>query len=258
MNLHILLFSSLVFLMALPATGKRNSNQTIDNFNEAKKYLAKNLDAFNHRTIYCSCITDAKKVNLESCGYKIQKNPNRASRLEWEHVVPAEAFGKSFPEWRGLASQCERKTRKLKGRKCAETNPEFDKMEGDLYNLFPEIGELNGLRSNYSMANLDSSTRNFGNCKVKLAHRKFEPQDSAKGIVARTYLNFNNRYPNRGIVSNKNEKLFLDWNKQYPITRLECKRWDLFEKPNGYRHFFSAQCLGLNVDWKLDAVSPSR
>ena len=28
-------------------------------------------------------------IDLESCGYKVRKNENRASRVEWEHVVPA-------------------------------------------------------------------------------------------------------------------------------------------------------------------------
>lgn len=240
-SLLIVLFISLN-LFARKSHNYFNEPQTIDNFAEAKKYLNKHLDLYDKKTIYCSCNVSGKKVDLQSCGYKIQKNAKRASRLEWEHVVPAEAFGNSFVEWRDGAAACVKKGKKFKGRKCAETNPEFAKMESDLYNLFPEIGELNGLRSNYSMAALTGSDYDFGACKVKLQDRKFEPQDASKGIVARTYLNFDNRYPGRGVVSGKNRPLFEAWDKMYPVTELECNRWQKFEAVNGYKHLFADRC----------------
>lgn len=240
-SLLIVLFISLN-LFARKSHNYFKEPQTIDNFAEAKKYLNKHLDLYGNKTIYCSCSVTGKKIDLESCGYKTQKNAKRASRLEWEHVVPAEAFGNSFVEWREGSSSCIKKGKKFKGRKCAETNPEFQKMESDLYNLFPEIGELNGLRSNYSMAALTSSDYDFGKCKVKLEDRKFEPQDASKGIVARTYLNFDNRYPGKGIISGKNKPLFEAWDKMYPVTELECSRWKKFEKINGYKHLFIDKC----------------
>lgn len=223
------------------------SKPTINDFSQAKKYLHQNLGLYENKTIYCSCNANGKNVDLKSCGYKIQKDPKRAARLEWEHVVPAEAFGQSFVEWREGSPKCVKKGKKFKGRKCAETNPEFNKMESDIYNLFPEIGELNGLRSNYSMAALTGSDRDFGGCTVKLQDRKFEPQDASKGIVARTYLNFENRYPGRGVVSEKNRSLFEAWNKMYPVTDLECRRWKKFEKLNGYKHLFAGECKRLQA-----------
>lgn len=162
--------------------------------------------------------------------------------MEWEHVVPAQAFGQSFVEWRESSPKCKKGSRQFKGRKCAETNPIFQKMEADLYNLFPEIGELNGLRNNFSMAALTGSQYDFGDCKAKIEDKKFEPMDFAKGIVARTYLNFEHQYPGHGVISNKNEKLFEAWNKTYPITELECKRWKALEPKQGYRHLFASQC----------------
>lgn len=240
-SLLIVLFISLN-LFARKSHNYFNEHQTIDNFAEAKKYLNKHLDLYDNKTIYCSCSVIGKKIDLESCGYRTQKNVKRASRLEWEHVVPAEAFGNSFVEWREGSTGCIKKGKKFKGRKCAETNPEFQKMESDLFNLFPEIGELNGLRSNYSMAALTSSDYDFGRCKVKLEDRKFEPQDASKGIVARTYMNFDNRYPGKGIISGKNKPLFEAWDKMYPVTELECSRWKKFEKINGYKHLFIDRC----------------
>lgn len=244
MKLFLLL--GLIFDFSVVFASPYQANKTIHKFNDAKKYLSLHLDLYENKTIYCSCSIIKKNVDLGSCGYKFQKDFKRASRVEWEHVVPAEAFGKSFIEWRTGTANCIRKTRTLKGRKCAETNAEYNRMESDLYNLFPEIGELNGLRSNYSMAALTESARDFGGCKVKLLNRKFEPQDSAKGIVARTYFNFENRYPKRGIVSNKNKLLFEAWDKMYPVTEVECRRWKRLEQVNGYTHLFASRCRKLD------------
>lgn len=214
-------------------------------FPEAKLFLNKNLELFESKTIYCGCTVQGRQIDLTSCGYRVQRDTKRARRLEWEHVVPAENFGRSFSEWRDGAPECIRNGRPFRGRKCAETNPEFQRMEADLYNLFPEIGELNGLRSNFSMAELSRSNYNFGDCEAKIENRKFEPMDFAKGVVARTYLNFEYRYPGHGVVSNKNRNLFQAWDKLYPVTSLECSRWEALEKSAGYRHLFAERCASI-------------
>ena len=99
-------------------------------------------------------MTTKKEVDFTSCGYMPQKDNKRAHRIEWEHVVPAEAFGQSFKEWREGHPDCvDNRGKSFKGRKCAEkVNPEFRQMQADMYNLYPAVGEVNGLRSNYSMA----------------------------------------------------------------------------------------------------------
>jgi deoxyribonuclease-1 len=103
-------------------------------------------------------------------------------------------------------------------------------MEADLYNLFPEVGELNGLRSNYSMAEVSALGRfagtTFGGCSAKIFQSKFEPMDFAKGTVARAYFYMDWAYPGHGIISDKNRKLFEAWDKLHPIEKWEC---DLFE-----------------------------
>ncbi|HXH74478.1 MAG TPA: endonuclease [Bacteriovoracaceae bacterium] len=197
-------------------------------FREAKVHLPQ-IHSDNLLTLYCGCKYVGKDVDLKSCGYKVHKNARRASRLEWEHVVPAEAFGRSFVEWREGHQKCTKKSKKYKGRKCARKNKEFAQMEADLYNLYPEIGELNGLRSNFSMTDFGENeslkgAKTFGACPAIVMNRKFEPMDSAKGIVARVYMYMADAYPNRGIISNKNEKLFEAWNTKYPVTDGECVR----------------------------------
>ena len=214
-------YMAVLLVLSFSVWGK--GSDEVDTFSEAKKVAAK-IHKGHETTIYCGCKYSGKVIDLKSCGYKVQNDAKRAARLEWEHVVPAEAFGNSFKEWREGTSACVKKGKQFKGRKCAGTNPEFARMEADLYNLWPEIGELNGLRSNYSMAALTRSDYDFGGCKAKLQDRKFEPMDMAKGIVARTYMYMDGAYPNRGIISDKNKKLFEAWDKMYPVTPWECER----------------------------------
>lgn len=222
----------LIALFPLPAFAL--GNVQIPEFNQAKRQINE-IHKDHATTLYCGCKYQGNKIDLHSCGYEVRSNPRRAIKLEWEHVVPAEAFGNSFKEWRqGDPIRCVKKSgKKFKGRRCAKTNPEFARMEADLYNLWPEIGELNGLRSNYSMAQLPKNAPSFGGCKAKIEDRKFEPMDAAKGIVARTYLYMDQAYPGRGVISGKNEKLFAAWDKLHPVTPWECERAKRIKKVQG-------------------------
>jgi len=64
----------------------------------------------------------------------------------------------------------------------------FRLMGADLYNLYPSIGEVNGDRSNYSMAIIPGEKRKYGQCDVEIKKRKVEPMESVRGNFARTYL----------------------------------------------------------------------
>jgi len=219
LSVILILNGSLAFVDAFAA-----GNVQIDSFAQAKRH-AKEIHLEQQVTIYCPCRYKGKTIDLASCGYTPYKSYKRARRLEWEHVVPAEAFGKSFSEWRDGADVCRKGKRSYKGRKCARRNRYFARMEADLYNLWPSVGELNGLRSNYSMAQIPGAGAiSFGKCSAKVEDRKFEPMDEFKGVVARTYFYMESQYPGRGIVSNKNMPLFQAWDNKFPATPWECKR----------------------------------
>lgn len=213
-----------LLIASIDSTNGQNTN--IPDFRRAKKILPVVFKGFE-RTLYCRCPYQGKKVDLKSCGFKSMQPSRRSQRIEWEHVVPAEAFGQSFVEWRIGDPKCKTKKRVYKGRRCAEKNAQFSKMEADLYNLFPEIGEVNAARSNFSMAEVDGFGKflglTFGECRAKVFNRKFEPMDFAKGIVARTYLYMEQAYPGHGIVSEKNRKLFEAWDRAHPVTSEECE-----------------------------------
>ena len=97
----------------------------------------------------------------------------------------------------------------------------------------PEIGELNALRSNLPMGEVQDETHPFGRCDVKLADNAFEPRPEVRGDVARTYMYMSAAYPKRGIISRKNQKLFAAWSEMDPVDGWECERARRIEKAQG-------------------------
>lgn len=215
-----------VFLFLLPAMAFSAGNESIPSFNKAKKILLQDIYSDYRQTFYCKSDFDARKKVFHTNGYIPVKDDKRANRLEWEHVVPAHAFGQSFREWREGDPQCvNSKGKAFKGRKCTEKmNPLFRYMQADMHNLVPAIGEVNGLRSNYSFAMIPGEERRFGSCDMEISNRKAEPPEEIRGEIARTYFYMNEAYPGRGIISNKNRKLFEAWDRQDPVSAWECTR----------------------------------
>ena len=160
---------------------------------------------------------------------------NRNFYLEWEHVVPAHAFGQSFVEWREGHPDCVKSNGKTyKGRSCAEkTSEPFQLMEADLYNLRPAIGEVNGDRSNYDYAMIDGEQRKYGACNMEIEGSKAEPPDNRFGDIARTYFYMESAYPGHGIVSNADEKLLASWDAMDPVDAWECERYRLIKEIQG-------------------------
>jgi deoxyribonuclease-1 len=224
--------------VVMGADGIQTGNTTNDSFNKSKQLLHSVIykDSTSRQDIYCGCKYDEKKeVDFNSCGYKPEKDNTRAHRIEWEHAVPAEAFGQSFKEWREGSPDCvDNRGKPFKGRKCAEkVSLEYRRMQADMYNLYPAVGEVNGLRSNYSMAMIPGSNYRFGECRTKIEDRKIEPRPEVRGEIARTYFYMEQAYPGRGIISGKNEKLFQAWDKADPVDEWECERASRIAKIQG-------------------------
>ena len=123
--------------------------------------------SIQHRTIIiavtASSFDEEFTLDHSTSGFEHRKNETRANRLEWEHIVPAQAFGQSFIEWTEGHPDCiDSKGETYKGRKCAsKANEQFELMEADMYNLVPAIGEVNGDRSNYGYATLQGELREY-------------------------------------------------------------------------------------------------
>lgn len=221
-------------LIALPIMALASGNTTNDSFNTAKRMLEHQV-YFDHRvTLYCGAEFNAQKRVTLPPGFTTPAHKKRATKIEWEHAVPAENFGRAFPEWRDGDPQCIGKNGKpFKGRRCAEkVNMEYRHMQADMYNLFPAIGSVNAVRSNKQYSALPGSASAFGSCPAKVDGKRFEPPDRAKGQVARSALYMADSYP-KYRLSRQQLQLFEAWDKMYSVDAWECTRVKRIEKLQG-------------------------
>lgn len=221
-------------LIALPIMALASGNTTNDSFNTGKRMLERQV-YFDHRvTLYCSAEFDAQKNMRPLTGFTTPAHEKRANRVEWEHAVPAENFGRAFTEWREGSPECVNKNGKpFKGRRCAEkVNMEYRHMQADMYNLFPAIGAVNAVRSNKQYSVLPSAPSAFGSCPAKVDGNRFEPPDRAKGQVARASLYMADSYP-KYRLSSQQQKLFEAWDKMFPVDAWECMRAKRIEALQG-------------------------
>ncbi|WP_447592479.1 endonuclease [Aquipseudomonas campi] len=200
-----------VFLLACAILSPAHG-QPPRTFSEAKK-MAWPLYAKQSVEFYCGCRYNGNQVDLRSCGYVPRKNPQRASRIEWEHIVPAWVIGHQRRCWQQGGR-----------RNCSSNDKVYQRAEADLFNLVPSIGEINGDRSNYSYAWLPQKADQYGACKtvVDFKARKVMPRAQVRGMIARTYFYMRDRYGLR--LSKQDLRLFEVWHKQYPVDRWERQR----------------------------------
>ncbi len=225
MRLHFNIIPVIALALSLGNATKVTANAPAS-FSQAKKVAAEIYDS-QPKSFYCDCtiINEGKKriPDLKSCGYEIRKQSVRANRIEWEHVVPAWAFGHQLQCWQEG------------GRKnCSRNSEQFRRMEADLHNLVPAVGEINGDRSNYRFAVLPHTGNMYGQCsfKVDFKQRAAEPPVSKRGEIARIYLYMSKKYDFK--LSSQQRKLFEAWDKMYPVTPWELKRNQQISKVQGW------------------------
>ncbi|WP_337025607.1 deoxyribonuclease I [Pantoea anthophila] len=204
---------ALLFAPAADAINLNNYHQ--NNFQQAKTFAAA-INADAPGSFYCGCkITwQGKKgiPDLNSCGYQVRKNANRAARIEWEHVMPAWEFGHQRQCWQDG------------GRKNCNKDPNYRRIETDLHNLQPAVGEVNGDRGNFAYSQWNGSEKQYGQCEMKIDFKlkQAEPPARARGAIARTYFYMRDQYHLR--ISRQQTQLFTAWDKLYPVTPWECER----------------------------------
>ncbi|KLE00245.1 endonuclease [Aliarcobacter butzleri] len=193
-----------------------------ESFSESKKLL-KEIYKDNQTTFYCGCKYDSSNkgnmIDRNSCGYvprneltKKGKENERTNRIEWEHIMPAENFGRHLACW------------KDGGRKACSKDPIFNKMEADMHNLVPAIGELNADRSNFRYGADKPKVGMYGECKFEVdfdANRAYV-RDEIKGDIARAYLYMSKTYNIN--LSDQERKLMEAWDKQDPIDEWEIEK----------------------------------
>ena len=199
------------WLTLFPSLLLAQGNTTIESFQTAKHMLSEVYK--DHRiTFYCGAeYSEYGEIRLPE-GFSTTKYENRATRVEWEHSVPAEAFGRNFPEWkRGGRMHIER------------VNREYRLIQADMYNSYPSIGAVNAMRSNYEYTEFLGNSQNFGTCEMKVAKGKAEPPNHARGQIARTYLYMQDSYPQFHMGA-RQQKLMEKWDSEFPVDTWGCIR----------------------------------
>lgn len=231
-TLFILLLTTLLF----------SANES---FSKSKKELRKIYQG-HQTTIYCDCNYNYKDkknmIDKESCGYiprnKLSKKGKvnvRTNRIEWEHLIPAENFGRQFSCWRDGNPKCiNSKGKTFKGRKCCEkVNKRYRIMQADMHNLFPAVGELNADRKNFRFDFEVGKSGQYGQCQfnVDFKARRAKVKEELRGVIARDYLYFNKQY---GMKLSKQElQKYEAWNRQYPPSEWEKERNKKVAKQQG-------------------------
>lgn len=209
-------------------------------FSSAKKIL-KEIYKAHPQTFYCGCGIEwqsKKKLtpNTAYCDYSPRneltrsgKVNKRAQRIEWEHIVSAWEFGHQLQCWQDG------------GRKACKKVGKFKVMEGDLHNLVPAIGEVNGDRSNFRFRMIDGENHVYGKCdaEVDFKAKAFEPAPEVRGDIARTYFYFEGRYNLK--ISRQQKQLFNAWDKQDPVSEDECKIHTAKTKHQGWPNPYVAK-----------------
>ena len=214
--IHRLSFLIITFLLQLPQS---HADSTI-NFTKAKKLLSKNAKELGLKSFYCGCDIEWRDLKgspiTNKCGYTPRKSfsksgeiNERAKRIEWEHVMPAYRLSKNLSCWANG------------GRKACKNDQKFNQMEGDLNNLVPAIGEVNGDRSNFEYGIIPGEVRLYGQCdfEIDFKAKKAEPREDIRGDIARIYFYMKDTY-NLSLPSDT-LKLMEAWGNADPVSEDE-------------------------------------
>ncbi len=215
----------------------------LTSFTTAKKKARSEVYPDHRITLYCGCAyshsTSASGgvIDATACGYEVRVDATRGGRLEWEHIMPAFEFGQLRSCWKAGHLDCVKSDgTPFKGRKCCTksgVDPEFRKMEADLHNLAPSVGELNADRSKHPYGMVPGEPREYGACDFEVggSPKIAEPMESILGDVARVWLYMSEAYNVR--LSREERAMFKAWHEADPVDAFEVLRDQRIEAIQG-------------------------
>lgn len=230
-------------LIIVPET--RAMPSRTNSFNLTKKILTSIHTEIGHlETLYCGCPykiagSSGGEINRTACELKARRNVQRASRVEWEHVVPASWIGRKRECWvRGDQLCVDANGSSYRGRRCCAkkgVDPEFVAAYTDMHNLFPVVGEINADRSNHSFGEVTGEDRKYGKCDFEVGERPrvAEPAKSVRGEVARAMLYMMNTY---SVDVGMTEEELRAWHEADLPESWEVERAALIEAESGRRN----------------------
>jgi len=243
-------------LLLLWGCGEKKTNTRYESFTEVKEILLNEIYEGNRVTFYCGCTFGKnKKVRC-----KVGRG-QRASVVEWEHVVPASRFGKTFEEWKKQESfgcrlhpilqtiffmDCRTRNARENARSMSK---QYRLMESDMYNLVPAIGLINQKRSDLAYGEIPGEERAFGKCDFEVSKGIAEPAAHIRGDIARTYFYMDAAYPGRNVLPETEKKMFQQWDMADPVDQRECERAKRIEEFQGNPNSFVREACQKSGLW---------
>ncbi len=229
-----------IFLLPSIALGEPPNNP-LKNFDSSKNVARNVIYAGHALDFYCNCVYAQGKtksggtIDPSECGYVPRKNKTRGKVLEWEHVVPAYYFGSKRACWKKGNARCVKADgTAFKGRACcSKVDKTFQKIEADLHNLAPAVGELNGDRSNLPYGIVKGELRKYGHCDFEIggSPKVTEPRNEVRGDAARIWLYMTDTYAIP--LADTKREMFEAWSQTDPPDRWEKLRDQRIEAAQG-------------------------
>ncbi|MAM89237.1 endonuclease [Allohahella sp. A8] len=118
--------------------------------------------------------------------------------------------------------------------KCRTNVPDYRRMISDMHNIYPSTMSFELARgySHFAAIGDDGQT---GECETRKAYGVIEPQDEAKGVVARATLYMMEAYK---LPAPTSIETLIDWCKRFPPDETEKARNKQIEKLQGNRNLF--------------------
>jgi len=148
--------------------------------------------------------------------------PEKGAGIDAEHVFPM--------AWVTRSLGCGARSR------CRETSPHFNRIETDLYDIFPALSRINKARGARRYGMISGERREYGRCDFEVDAHQVEPRPQVRGDIARAMFYMSARYalkiyPGQGALLKR-------WNAEDPPDAGERQRNRRIARVQGNRNPF--------------------
>ncbi len=187
------------------------AQQGIEDYRSARRLFWSVLYKQGGETLYCGSTLGNRK----------------GPRTNVEHIFPM--------SWATKELKCG--TRK----QCRRRSAQFNRLEGDLHNLFPALASINDARANFRFGEIPGEKRRFRSCDFEINQRArvAEPRPKARGEIARAMFYMRDEY--RLPIFSKLGRLLQKWHRKDPPSMVEKNRNGIIEKLQGTRNKYIDQ-----------------
>lgn len=193
-----------VILAGLTTVAMAAGQNKISSYGEARKLLWGELYKDGGETLYCGVALGQR------------------SGLNVEHVIPASWMTRHV----GCGSR----------KQCRRSSQAFNRMEGDLHNLYPSRTDANSQRGSLPFGEIAGERHTVRSCDFEANNKVTEPRPAARGEIARAVLYMQQAYGMQ--LPSGQLELMRQWHESDPPTQAERIRNERIEQIQGNRNPF--------------------